>query len=54
MITDGEIFKTVAENTLNSLLDCIDDALGDVFDVDSKCGEFWESSLKTVLNTSST
>ena len=38
MITDGEIFETIAENTLNILLDRIDDILGDEFDVDLNGG----------------
>ena len=38
MITDGEIFETIAENTLNILLDRIDDVLGDEFDVDLNGG----------------
>jgi frataxin-like iron-binding protein CyaY len=38
MTTDGEIFETIAEKTLNSLLDHIDDALGDVFEVDLNGG----------------
>ena len=38
MTTDGEIFEIIAEKTLNSLLDHIDDALGDVFDVDLNGG----------------
>ena len=38
MITDGEIFETIAEKTLNILLDRIDDILGDEFDVDLNGG----------------
>ena len=38
MITDGEIFETMAEKTLNMLLDRIDDVLGDTFDVDLNGG----------------
>ena len=38
MITDGEIFENIAEKTLNMLLDRIDDALGDAFDVDLNGG----------------
>jgi frataxin len=38
MITDGEIFETVAEKTLNILLDRIDDILGDEVDVDLNGG----------------
>ena len=38
MITDDEIFETIAEKTLNMLLDRIDDALGDAFDVDLNGG----------------
>ena len=38
MITDGEIFETIAEKTLNILLDRIDDVLGDAFDVDLNGG----------------
>ena len=38
MITDGELFETIAEKALNSILDRIDDALGDVFDVDLNGG----------------
>jgi frataxin len=38
MITDGEIFETIAEKTLNILLDRIDEVLGDTFDVDLNGG----------------
>ena len=38
MITDGEIYETIAEKTLNILLDRIDDVLGDAFDVDLNGG----------------
>ena len=38
MITNGEIFETIAEKTLNILLDRIDDVLGDEFDVDLNGG----------------
>jgi len=38
MITNGEIFETIADKTLNGLLDRIDDALGDVFEVDLNGG----------------
>ena len=38
MITEDEIFETVADKTLNILLDRIDEVLGDKFDVDLNGG----------------
>ena len=38
MITDNEIFQTIADKTLNILLDRIDDVLGDDFEVDLNGG----------------
>jgi frataxin len=38
MITNGEIYETIAEKTLNILLERIDDVLGDEFDVDLNGG----------------
>ena len=38
MINDGEIFETVADKTLNTMLDRIDDILGEEFDVDLNGG----------------
>ena len=38
MITDVKIFESIAQKTLNTLLDCIDDELGDEFDVDLNAG----------------
>ena len=38
MITDGKTFEAAAQKTLSTLLDRIDDDLGDEFDVDLNAG----------------
>ena len=38
MITDGKIFETIAQKTLDTMLDRIDNDLGDEIDVDLNAG----------------